>query len=299
MMKIKYYDDKKEKHQSHEHKLNLYHGGMCGSNADIDADIEINSYGYDKESSLSELKSAFLVFEKEIAEKIAEAKKLLGIDEPVNEMDKCMYDTQFKINKNPKWRTPTDEDAKKRPKCRVRNSMTMDWSGDRELIQVNEKADGRKSFYTRNTGGHPTQWNQCQILDESAEETDKTCVSDETKQGKRITFTAGKAWKGSFFHDIIACRVIREAQQKPTLEQQIKAQFEGKRITMTYESKEGELKIRTREAGKHLHVAAPSLKGFAGFVYAGGEKFMIKGESVIIPPNSPPELPVACLFTKG
>jgi hypothetical protein len=34
------------------------------------------------------------------------------------------------------WRIPTDDDAKKRPVCRVRDSEKQDWAADKNLLAV-------------------------------------------------------------------------------------------------------------------------------------------------------------------
>lgn len=59
---------------------------------------------------------------------------------------------------------------------------------------------------------------------------------------------------------------------EPTLEQRIQAQFPGKRVEMLYRRDTGELAIDHVDDNHRwfCHALAPSLKGFAGFVYEEG-----------------------------
>jgi len=73
--------------------------------------------------------------------------------------------TQWPIPE-PKWRVPTDEDALKRPRCRVRDFGDRGWSkiDESELIGVStEKA---AKFFVRHENGKIFRWRYCEIMAE-------------------------------------------------------------------------------------------------------------------------------------
>jgi hypothetical protein len=59
----------------------------------------------------------------------------------------------------PEWITPTDEDAKQRPECEVRDSDTEHWWTKRILLAV---IDGSSPFVTI-ANSNPARWQQCRI----------------------------------------------------------------------------------------------------------------------------------------
>lgn len=59
------------------------------------------------------------------------------------------------------WVVPTDEDAKRRPKCRVRSKSTEQWQYGRILVRVNNYQTSR--FCTENEPGICIQFPFCEI----------------------------------------------------------------------------------------------------------------------------------------
>ena len=64
-----------------------------------------------------------------------------------------------------KWRVPTDEDAKRRPKCRVRDAEDGHWV-EATLVHVYEKVTGDDFGFTTFCGnGEAVGWRFCEIED--------------------------------------------------------------------------------------------------------------------------------------
>lgn len=62
-----------------------------------------------------------------------------------------------------KWRVPTDEDAKKRPKCRVRESSTDEW---KEATLVHVLSPGTAFKFSAYTTSWVSPYACCEIEDE-------------------------------------------------------------------------------------------------------------------------------------
>jgi hypothetical protein len=79
-------------------------------------------------------------------------------------------DAKYEI-REVKWRVPTDEDAKNRPLCRVRDSENLEWQDGKKLIAVLNCED--YCFLTVNAGyamQNASSWKYCEIAEESSNE---------------------------------------------------------------------------------------------------------------------------------
>ena len=63
-----------------------------------------------------------------------------------------------------RWRVPNDEDAKSRPKCRVRDIKEEEWE-EATLLYVSKLGDESHRFLVINSGGYPENFCYCEILD--------------------------------------------------------------------------------------------------------------------------------------
>lgn len=67
-----------------------------------------------------------------------------------------------------RWRVPTDEDAKGRPKCRVRDNEDCEWQGAM-LLYVRERGEVSFSFTAALPSGPTSVYRYCEILDTPSE----------------------------------------------------------------------------------------------------------------------------------
>ena len=67
----------------------------------------------------------------------------------------------------PKWTIPTDEDARSRPACRVRDSISDEWLDGGILVYADE-SNSREcyEFYTISKYGFPMAWKFCEIKEQ-------------------------------------------------------------------------------------------------------------------------------------
>ena len=67
----------------------------------------------------------------------------------------------------PKWTIPTDEDARSRPACRVRDSISDEWLEGGMLVYADE-SNSREcyEFYTISKYGFPMAWKFCEIKEQ-------------------------------------------------------------------------------------------------------------------------------------
>jgi len=64
----------------------------------------------------------------------------------------------------PKWTIPTDEDARSRPACRVRDSTNHDWTEGGVLVYVDQSYPPEDYvFFARSECGSLIVWRYCEI----------------------------------------------------------------------------------------------------------------------------------------
>ena len=63
-----------------------------------------------------------------------------------------------------RWRVPTDEDAKSRPKCRVKDHATSDWQ-EAILVHVDESGDASYPFSVAMPNKAANAFSLCEISD--------------------------------------------------------------------------------------------------------------------------------------
>lgn len=68
-----------------------------------------------------------------------------------------------------RWREPTDEDAKRRPSCRVRDAKTENWKGDCILVAVCSQKEEEYPFFVQRSDGWIEQFVYCEIEEDASD----------------------------------------------------------------------------------------------------------------------------------
>lgn len=66
----------------------------------------------------------------------------------------------------PKWRVPTDQEARTRPRCRVRDHESEEWNADESRILVAVSTELEFGFYAKHPNNSISPWRYCEIIAE-------------------------------------------------------------------------------------------------------------------------------------